>query len=233
MIPWLGQEPVFPPVEQALPDPNGLLAAGGSLTPEWLLASYRRGIFPWYSEGEPILWWSPDPRLVLIPSQIRVSRSLRKTLRSRRFEIRFDTAFAQVVVACAQPRAPIVGTWITPEMQRAYTRMHELGYAHSVEAWADGKLVGGLYGIALGRAFFGESMFSLQTDASKVCLVHLARYLDSRDFAVIDCQMTTPHLVSMGAAEIPRHAFCTRVARLAVEGDAPGPWSSIPDTEVF
>jgi len=233
MIPWLGDEPVFPPVEQALPDPNGLLTAGGSLTPTWLLAAYRQGIFPWYSEGEPILWWSPDPRLVLIPSQVKVSRSLRKTLRSQRFEIRFDTAFEQVVVACAQPRAPIVGTWITPEMQRAYSRMHELGYAHSVEAWSDGKLVGGLYGIALGRAFFGESMFSLKSDASKACLVHLARYLDSRDFGVIDCQMTTRHLLSMGAAEMSRQTFCTRLARLVDEGDAPGLWSGVLDTGNF
>lgn len=233
MIPWLADEPAFPPVAQALTDPNGLLAAGGSLEPEWLLAAYRRGIFPWYSKGEPILWWSPDPRLVLVPSHVRISRSLRKTLRSGRFEIRFDSAFAQVIFACAQPRAPIVGTWITPQIQRAYIRMHELGYAHSVEAWVEGELVGGLYGIALGRAFFGESMFSLQSDASKVCLVHLARYLDSREFAVIDCQMTTPHLLSMGAAEMQRSAFCAQLERLVDAGDPPGSWSGASAIQPF
>lgn len=233
MIPWLDDEPGFPPVETALRDPNGLLAAGGSLAPEWLLAAYRRGIFPWYSEGEPILWWSPDPRLVLVPSRIKVSRSLRKTLRSGRFEIRFDTAFAQVIAACAQPRAPTVGTWITPAMQQAYVRMHQLGYAHSVEAWSCGTLVGGLYGIALGRAFFGESMFSRQSDASKACLVHLARYLDAREFAVIDCQMTTAHLCSLGAVEMPRHSFCRQLAQLVDLGDGPGKWSPEQDTVTF
>lgn len=224
MIRWLAETPDFPPVAQALREPNGLLAAGGALAPEWLLAAYRRGIFPWYCAGEPILWWSPDPRLVLVPSQIRISRSLRRSLARHRFEVRFDTAFAQVVAACAQPRAASAGTWITAEMQAAYVRMHELGHAHSVEAWSDGELVGGLYGIALGRAFFGESMFSRQSDASKVALVHLARYLESADFGVIDCQMTTPHLLALGATEVPRDAFCRQLAMLTDDAPTPGRW---------
>lgn len=224
MIPWLAGEPAFPPVEAALDDPPGLLAAGGALHPEWLLAAYRRGIFPWYSEGQPLLWWSPDPRLVLVPSEIRISRSLGKVLRRGRFEIRFDTAFAEVVAACAGPRKGASGTWITPEMQHAYVRMHELGYAHSVEAWDDGQLVGGLYGMALGRVFFGESMFSRASDASKACLAHLARHLESLKFAVIDCQMTTAHLVSLGAHEIPRAEFCRQIALHADAGPPPGRW---------
>jgi leucyl/phenylalanyl-tRNA--protein transferase len=224
MIRWLADAPDFPPVAQALREPNGLLAAGGALAPEWLLAAYRRGIFPWYCAGEPILWWSPDPRLVLVPSQIRLSRSLRRSLARHRFEVRFDTAFAEVVAACAQPRAASAGTWITAEMQAAYVRMHELGHAHSVEAWSDGELVGGLYGIALGRAFFGESMFSRQSDASKVALVHLARYLESADFGVIDCQMTTPHLLALGATEVPRDAFCRQLAMLTDDAPTPGRW---------
>ncbi len=224
MIPWLTDDPVFPPVSTALSEPNGLLAAGGRLEPQWLLAAYAQGIFPWYAEGEPLLWWSPDPRLVLLPSQIIVRRSLRKTLRNRRFDIRFDTAFSEVIRACAEPRGEVVGTWITPEMQSAYIRMHELGYAHSVEAWFEGELVGGLYGMALGRAFFGESMFSRRPDASKVCLVHLARHLEASGFAVIDCQMTTPHLRSLGAMEIDRAEFCAGLREWTVTGDPPGKW---------
>jgi len=225
MIPWLSGEPDFPPVERALTDPRGLLAAGGDLSPAWLLAAYRHGIFPWYNPGEPILWWSPDPRLVLVPADIRISRSLRRTLRQRRFEVRFNTAFARVVAACAAPRDPGGGTWITPEMQRAYLRMHELGYAHSVESWVDDRLVGGLYGMALGRAFFGESMFSHHRDASKVALAHLAAYLETQDFAVIDCQMTTAHLLSLGAREMPRGEFCAGLARWTREGAPPARWA--------
>ncbi|HRP95473.1 MAG TPA: leucyl/phenylalanyl-tRNA--protein transferase [Rhodocyclaceae bacterium] len=224
MIRWLAEAPDFPPVEQALREPNGLLAAGGSLAPEWLLAAYRRGIFPWYCAGEPILWWSPDPRLVLAPSQIHIGRSLRRTLARHRFEVRFDTAFAAVVAACAAPRGGSAGTWITAEMQAAYLRMHELGHAHSVETWSDGELVGGLYGIALGRVFFGESMFSRQSDASKVALAHLAHYLESADFGMIDCQMTTAHLLSLGAAELPRALFCRRLAALTAGPLQPGRW---------
>ncbi|ANQ85372.1 leucyl/phenylalanyl-tRNA--protein transferase [Azoarcus olearius] len=231
MIPWLTDRPAFPPVERALTEPNGLLAAGGRLTPEWLLAAYRRGIFPWYSDGEPILWWSPDPRLVLQPAQIRITRSLRKVLRARRFEVRFDTAFARVIEECAAPREPGGGTWITPEIRAAYLRMHELGYAHSVESWLDGRLVGGLYGMALGRAFFGESMFSRVSDASKVALAHLARFLEQRDFGVIDCQMTTPHLLSMGAHEIARREFCAGLERWTAEGPPPAKWSGTTAAE--
>lgn len=224
MIPWLTGTPRFPPVESALDDPPGLLAAGGELDPEWLIAAYRQGIFPWYSAGEPILWWSPDPRLVLAPSRMKISRSLGRTLRQQRFEIRFDTAFSEVVAACAAPREPGGGTWITEEMQAAYRRMHELGYAHSVEAWYEGSLAGGLYGIGLGRAFFGESMFSRRTDASKVALAYLARYLESRNFAVIDCQMTTAHLLSLGAFEMARAEFRAGLEIWTRQGDGPGRW---------
>lgn len=224
MIPWLPDEPCFPPVSTALDDPPGLLAAGGKLTPDWLLAAYRRGIFPWYSEGQPLLWWSPDPRLVLFPGEVRVSRSLRRVLKKRPFEIRLDTAFDAVLAACAAPRSGASGTWITNEMQRAYSAMHHLGYAHSVEAWRDGELVGGLYGLALGNAFFGESMFSRVSDSSKVCLVHLARFLESRNFGMIDCQMTTAHLLSLGAREISRAEFCAKVEYLAGAEPLPGFW---------
>lgn len=224
MIPWLGTRPAFPPVEQALIEPNGLLAAGGSLTPAWLLEAYSHGVFPWYSDGEPILWWSPEPRLILKPEGIKVSRSLAKVLRNGRFEVRFDTSFAAVVSECAGPRSGVAGTWITREINAAYCRMHELGYAHSVESWQDGRLVGGLYGIALGRFFFGESMFSRLSDASKVALVHLCRYLEAREFGVIDCQMTTPHLVSMGAHEVSRKRFKALLAEYQQGGDPPGRW---------
>ena len=232
MIPWLSYTPHFPPVDAALDDPPGLLAAGGALTPEWLLEAYRHGIFPWYSAGQPILWWSPNPRLVLFPGEIRISRSLRRTLRRGRFEVRLDTAFDAVVEACATPRDDVPGTWITPEMRRAYGEMHTLGHAHSVEAWHEGELVGGLYGIALGRAFFGESMFSRRTDASKVCLAHLARFLESRNFGVIDCQMTTSHLLSLGAREIARSEFCRLVGELVDSGTPPERWpaSAVADT---
>lgn len=226
MIPWLDEStpPCFPPLEQALPDPNGLLAAGGSLAPEWLLTAYSKGIFPWFSQGEPILWWSPDPRLVLRPGHVRVTRSLLKVLRGQRFNIRFDTAFAEVMKQCAAPRANQPGTWITPAMQSAYLKMHELGHAHSVEAWHQGRLVGGLYGIALGHAFFGESMFSRVTDASKCCLVHLARFLEGHHFQLIDCQMTTPHLLSMGAQEMTRRQFSTELNLLTQEFSSAIEW---------
>ena len=206
MIPWLDEahRPAFPPTSRATRRPNGLLAAGGALTPDWLLAAYRRGIFPWFSDGEPILWWSPDPRMVVFPDQVRITRSLRKTLRNRRYEVRLDHDFAAVIRACAEPREPGGGTWITPAIQAAYLRMHALGYAHSVETWIDGELAGGLYGMALGRAFYGESMFSRRTDASKIAFAHLARFLEQHDFRVLDCQMTTRHLESLGGREIPQ-----------------------------
>jgi leucyl/phenylalanyl-tRNA--protein transferase len=233
MIPWLADHADFPPVDRALLEPNGLLAAGGELSPPWLLAAYSRGIFPWFSEGEPLLWWSPDPRLVLIPRRIRITRSLRKVLRSGRYQVRFDTDFAAVVRACAAPRADQNGTWITEQMQAAYIRMHELGHAHSVEAWQGDQLIGGLYGMAIGRAFFGESMFSRAPDASKCCLAWLAHFLDARDFAVIDCQMTTAHLLSMGAEEIPRAAFVSALKALTRQGESPGRWPEQPDGIAF
>jgi leucyl/phenylalanyl-tRNA--protein transferase len=225
MIPWLYADTPFPPVSQALKEPNGLLAAGGDLAPARLLDAYRRGIFPWYSPGEPILWWSPDPRMVLFPDQIRITRSLAKTLRNADYTVRLDTAFERVTAACATtPRAGQNGTWITAEMQQAYGRLHDLGYAHSVETWHGGKLVGGLYGVAIGGVFCGESMFSHATDASKIALAHLCRFLTARGFGIIDCQMETAHLSSLGAYLLPRDDYCTRIARFAASGLAPGRW---------
>lgn len=225
MIPWLPPEPVFPPASRALRDPDGLLAVGGDLSPERLLAAYRQGIFPWFSPGEPILWWSPDPRMVLFPDELRITRSLAKTLRNADYEIRLDTAFDRIIAACAETsRDGQSGTWITPEMQAAYRRLHALGHAHSVETWQAGRLVGGLYGIALGRAFFGESMFSHRTDASKIALAHLCRFLAAQGFGIIDCQMETAHLASMGARPIPRDEFLARIAACVAAGDAPGRW---------
>lgn len=214
----------FPPVELALRDPDGLLALGGDLSPERLLAAYRQGIFPWYSEGQPILWWSPDPRMVLQPNELKISRSLRKTLRKRAFRITLDEDFPAVMEACAEPRADGLGTWITEDMTLAYRRLHELGYAHSVEAWQDGRLVGGLYGVALGKVFFGESMFTRATDASKVAFVHLVRQLQRWDFVLIDCQVYTGHLASLGAAPIPRRDFSAILLREAGPPDRRGVW---------
>jgi leucyl/phenylalanyl-tRNA---protein transferase len=207
MIPWLRGSAPFPPISKALKSPNGLLCAGGDLSPERIVEAYRHGIFPWYSEGEPILWWSPDPRMVLLPEELKVSRSLRKTLAKDVYETRVDTAFRAVIEACAEPRAGQSGTWIVPEMVEAYVRLHELGFAHSVESWQEGTLVGGLYGIALGAAFFGESMFARATDASKVALVRLVERLRAGGCRVIDCQQATGHLASLGAREIPRTRF--------------------------
>ena len=225
MIPWLGEDPVFPPLDTALAEPNGLLAAGGNLDPQRLLAAYRRGIFPWYSAGEPILWWSPDPRMVLVPGELKISRSLAKTLRNADYEVRLDTAFDEVIHACAvKPRDGQPGTWITAEMQQAYRTLHRLGYAHSVETWIGGKLAGGLYGIALGQAFYGESMFSHARDASKIALAHLCAHLKRRGFGIIDCQMETAHLASLGAKPIPRRDFAARLEQLCPRGDPPAPW---------
>ena len=214
----------FPDVEQALREPDGLLAAGGDLSPQRVLSAYRRGIFPWYSEGQPILWWSPDPRAVLFPTDLKLSRSLRRTLRRCRFDITWDSAFEQVIDACAAPRAGAGGTWITPEMATAYTRLHRLGYAHSVEARVDGKLVGGLYGIALGRVFFGESMFSRMPDASKVAFAHLVRQLHHWGFELIDCQVYSDHLASLGARTVPRAEFTALLDECVERDHRPGPW---------
>jgi leucyl/phenylalanyl-tRNA--protein transferase len=225
MIPWLEAGDPFPPASRALAEPNGLLAAGADLSPQRLLAAYRRGIFPWFAPGEPILWWSPDPRMVLLPERIRISRSLAKTLRNVDYEVKLDTAFARVIAACAgTPRPGQSGTWIVPAMQAAYLRLHRMGVAHSVETWQDGKLVGGLYGIAIGRAFFGESMFSHRSDASKIALAHLCAHLARREFGIIDCQMETAHLASLGARPIPRDDFLARVAALVDIGDPPVRW---------
>jgi len=224
MIPLLRSEIVFPPLELALRSPNGLLAAGGDLSAERLLAAYRRGIFPWFSAGEPILWWSPDPRMVLFPEEFKISNSLRKTLRNARYEVRADTSFEQVMRACAAPRQGANGTWIHEEMIAAYCELHRRGYAHSVETWIDGELAGGLYGMALGRMFYGESMFSRRTDASKIALAHLSAQLEKWDFGIIDCQMKTSHLASLGAREIPRDEFITRLRQLADLPGIPSPW---------
>ena len=229
-VAWLDQNMRFPPVEQALPE--GLLAVGGDLTLERLLTAYRNGIFPWYCAGEPILWWSPDPRLVLIPTSLHVPRSLRRTLNRGLLRFSLDRDFVSVIHACAADRHQ-EGTWLVPEMISAYIRLHQAGYAHSVEVWRDGDLVGGLYGVALGRCFFGESMFHRVDDASKVGLVYLVRHLAGLGFELIDCQVATAHMRRFGAREIPRREFMQRL-RAALAGDVNGPvhqWGSGPDGE--
>jgi leucyl/phenylalanyl-tRNA--protein transferase len=206
----LVDEPIFPPPDYA--DPSGLLAVGGDLSKERLLEAYRLGIFPWYSDDQPILWWSPDPRLVLDLKDFIISRSLRKTLKKGVFQVTFDRAFEAVIQACAAvPRVAQNGTWITEEMQEAYINLHALGYAHSVESWCGGKLAGGLYGVSLGKAFFGESMFHLKTDASKVALATLVETLKHWDFHFIDSQMTTEHMLRLGAKELPRRICLKRL----------------------
>jgi leucyl/phenylalanyl-tRNA--protein transferase len=230
VIPWLEGDDPFPPVSTALTEPNGLLAAGGDLSMSRLLAAYRQGVFPWYQAGEPILWWSPDPRMVLFPGELKVSRSLAKTLRRKQFEVRLDTAFDEVIAACAAARPPAreqrrsPGTWITPHIKRAYRELHRAGFAHSVEAYREGKLAGGLYGVALGRVFFGESMFHRVSDASKVAFVYLVRQLARWNFSLIDCQMETSHLASLGARAIPRRDF-TRALQELVHYPAPPVWA--------
>lgn len=215
----------FPQVETALKDPNGLLAMGGDLSLEWLLDAYRHGIFPWFNPGEPILWWSPDPRMVLVPGEIRVTRSLAKRMRNGGFEVRVDSAFVEVMRACGAPREDGAGTWISEAMVAAYSRLFDAGYAHSVETWRDGVLVGGLYGVAIGRMFYGESMFSREPDASKIALVRLAQQLQQWEFGMIDCQMETAHLSSMGARTMPRAAFVMRLTELVNLPHRPGPWT--------
>jgi len=225
MIAWLGMRTPFPPIAAALAEPNGLLAAGGDLSPDRLLAAYRHGIFPWYSEGQPILWWSPDPRMVLYTSEFRMSRSLAKRVRSGVFEVHVDSAFRDVVEACADaPREGQRGTWITPEIVAAYAELHRRGYAHSVESWRDGRLVGGLYGLALGRVFFGESMFARETDASKVALVHLVEILRSLDVPLVDCQQETAHLAAFGARPVARERFAAHLVELIHSNDPPRGW---------
>jgi leucyl/phenylalanyl-tRNA--protein transferase len=232
VIAWLDDDAPFPPTCRALgPDSDapGLLAAGGRLTVARLEAAYRRGIFPWYSRGQPVLWWSPDPRMVLPSAQFRLHRSLKKTLRSflaqPGCELRFDSAFEQVIALCATtPRAGQRGTWIVPPLRRAYTEWHHAGGAHSIETWVDGRLVGGLYGIGIGRMFFGESMFTRVRDASKVALVQLARQLAAWNMPMIDCQMSTQHLASLGARDIRRSDFVDEVRYLVRQPPAGTPW---------
>jgi len=221
MIAWLQTDDPFPPLDAALSEPAGLLAAGADLSPGRLVDAYSRGIFPWFNPGDPILWWSPDPRMVLLPSELHVRRSLRKRLRQPGHEVRVDTAFREVIDACGAPRNGQPGTWITPPMKDAYCALHEMGVAHSVETWIDGRLAGGLYGIALGRMFFGESMFTRSPDASKIAFVHLVHQLERWAFGLIDCQMRTDHLASFGAREIPRADFAARLAEL-LHYEAPG-----------
>jgi len=223
----LGSIPLFPPPHLA--EPNGLLAVGGDLSPQRLLIAYRSGIFPWYSEGTPILWWSPDPRLVLFPSELKVSRSLRRVVKRGIFEIRVDTCFDKVIEECANVRREKgEDTWIVPEMVEAYCRLHKLGYAHCVEAWHDGKLVGGLYGIALGGVFFGESMFTRESNASKVALVSLVCHLYHWNYQFIDCQVTTQHLKRFGAREIPRSVFLTKLENALKTTSVRGRWKVLP-----
>lgn len=217
----------FPDPAGAATEPDGLLAIGGDLAPERLLAAYHRGIFPWYEEGQPILWWSPDPRAVLLPGALHVSRSLRRTLRSDRYQVSVDLAFGPVVAACASTRAA-TGTWITPAMRSAYLALHQLGHAHAIETWRGPELVGGLYGVALGGVFFGESMFSLETDASKVALVRLARLMNQRGMKLIDCQVATGHLASLGSRLMPRPEFLQAVRTLTSTPVDPGPWRESP-----
>jgi len=225
MIPWLPREHMFPDVSRALTEPNGLLAAGGDLSPQRILTAYQLGIFPWTSPDEPLLWWSPDPRMVLFPDQIRITRSLAKTLRNAAYEVRLDSAFDEVMLACANaPREGQNGTWISDEMREAYGTLHRMGFAHSVETWIDGQLAGGLYGMAIGKAFYGESMFARVRDASKIALAHLGAHLKTRSFGIIDCQMETAHLASMGALPISRRDFTARLDVLCVQGEAPACW---------
>jgi leucyl/phenylalanyl-tRNA--protein transferase len=232
VLTWLGPTDPFPPVERALKNPNGLLAAGGDLSSARLLAAYRRGIFPWYSGDEPILWWSPDPRMVLYVAELKVSRSLAKSVRNKGFEVRVDSAFGAVLEGCAGPRADGAGTWLGEEMRAAYARLHRDGHAHSFETWRDGELVGGLYGVAVGRMFFGESMFARATDASKVALVALARELERRGWPLIDCQVRTPLLARLGAREIPRRAFLRELGALVHYDAPPGKWARASEINV-
>ena len=228
MIPWLDRTTPFPDASKALTEAQGaagLLAAGADLSPQRLLDAYRQGIFPWFSEGQPILWWSTDPRMVLFTERFAVSESLRKTLRKvsksmrsdGRWQVRFDTAFEQVMRACAAPRKEETGTWISPDIIAGYSALHRLGYAHSAETWLDGQLVGGAYGVSIGHMFYGESMFARVTDASKIALAHLVHFLRKNDVPMIDCQQETEHLASLGAAPIPRQEFISRLQKSIAE----------------
>ena len=225
MIPWLTRDCIFPDPQTALREPNGLLAAGGDLSARRLIEAYRHGIFPWYSVGDPILWWSPNPRMVLVPAEFKISRSLARTLRNADYEVSLDKAFAEVIHRCANTaRHGQPGTWINADMQAAYLHLHALGYAHSVETWVAGELAGGLYGVAVGGMFFGESMFSCRTNASKIAFAHLCRRLTQHSFGIIDCQMETTHLASLGARTVPRREFITALGHLVSQGESAGKW---------
>lgn len=216
-IAWLRPDDpsdAFPPLESALKEPDGLLAAGGDLSVERILYAYRHGIFPWYDEHQPLLWWSPDPRCVLQPGDFHLSRRLRREVRRSTAEVRFNTAFRDVVIACAAPRPLQQGTWITPEMIGAYERLHQEGWAHSIEIWQNDELVGGLYGLAIGRAFFGESMFSRVANASKLALLTLSRSMDNGEFGIVDCQVISAHLLRLGATLVPRKDFIATIDTL-------------------
>lgn len=229
MIPWLRPGSAFPPIATALREPNGLLAAGGDISADRLLAAYRQGIFPWYGEGQPVLWWSPDPRMVLFIDEFRLTRSLGKAVRQRRFDVRVDSAFRTVMECCSSaPRRGQAGTWITPALIDAYCALHLRGHAHSVEAWRGETLVGGLYGVSIGRMFFGESMFARQTDASKVALAHLVAIVRRAGIPMIDCQQETAHLASLGARPIPRAEFAKRLAALVHSSAPVDAWAPLP-----
>ncbi len=216
----------FPDPENALHEPEGLLAIGGCLSPQRLINAYRKGIFPWFNPGDPILWWCPNPRLVLFPADIRISRSLRKTMHKQEYAITFDLAFSEVIRACAAPRKECADTWITEQMIRAYLQLHSLGYAHSVEAWQAGQLAGGLYGVAIGRAFFGESMFYRRSNASKAAFAVLTEKLIRWNYAIVDCQVQTEHLISFGARKIPRRRFVDSISRYCDEAVAADAWQN-------
>lgn len=234
MIPWLRPTASFPPLDKALDDPNGLLAASADLTPQRLLEAYRHGVFPWYAEGQPVLWWSPDPRMVLHVDEFRIPRSLRKVVRGGRFEIGVDTAFRRVMEGCAlAPRPGQLGTWITPQVIDAYCALRCDGCAHSVEAFEGGELVGGLYGVSIGRMFYGESMFAQTPDASKVALAHLVAILRSNAMPLIDCQQETQHLARFGARPIPRQDFARQLKVLVDSPAPPAPWRPVPASDVI
>lgn len=225
MIPWLHPTKlIFPDTSSALDEPDGLLAAGGDLSPKRLVAAYKHGIFPWFSQDDPILWWSPNPRCVLFPEQIHISRSMRKHLKKGRYRVSFDEAFADVIQACASTRQESTGTWISPEIQEAYIELYQQGVAHSVEVWDNEQLIGGLYGLGIGKLFFGESMFSFQVNASKVAFIALCKQLKIWGYPLIDCQVHNDHLESLGATNIPRDEFIHYI-RQYIDTETHHPWS--------
>lgn len=225
-IPPNDQSMVFPDVELSLKEPDGLLAVGGDLSPERLFSAYSQGIFPWFSDDQPILWWSPDPRMILLPSEIKLSRSLKKTLRKTHFRVTYDCAFSEVLEACSQPREKQADTWITEDMKLAYNQLFHQGIAHSFECWEDDQLIGGLYGVAIGSVFFGESMFSIRTDASKIAFAHSMEYLKSWEYALIDCQVESDHLSRFGARNISRQLFIQKINHLTKQTVTANAWQA-------